>query len=57
MVGAAADVAGMIAKLNPVPLEQWHRPWSDRRQPVAADAPRAVKIGFRFCNVLCAAEM
>ena len=54
MDGAAAGGAGMMPELSPVPIEQWHGPWSDRQQAAGADA-RAATIARRFCNALMSA--
>ena len=57
MDGAAAGGAGMMPELSPVPIEQWHGPWSDRQQAAGADARAATIARFAFDTCLSAVEM
>ena len=57
MDGAAAGGAGMMPELSPVPIEQWHGPWSDRQQAAGADARAATIARFAFDTLMYVAEM
>ena len=54
---AVAGDAGMMPKLNPVPLGQRPWPWSDCRQVDGADDRATTKSGLAFVTLLITLEM
>ena len=53
VVAAAANSANIMRKLNPVPFEQRHGPWSDCRQRRPVPSARGVKAVLGLVTLFC----